>query len=92
MFPKALVPIPKVEVCRNVWTFAVPEMFAEVANMFVVVTEFETYTLPRTLRAFPKALVPIPKLEVTKRARTFVAPEMFAEVAKTFVVIIEFDM
>jgi hypothetical protein len=29
------------EVARRVWTFAVPETFAEVAKMFVVKTEFE---------------------------------------------------
>jgi hypothetical protein len=42
VFPKALVPIPKLEVRIRAWTFAVPEIFAEVAKMFVVVTEFET--------------------------------------------------
>ena len=42
VFPKALVPIPKLEaVVINVWTFTVPEMFAEVAKMFVVVIAFE---------------------------------------------------
>ena len=85
------MPIPIDEATNSVWTFAVPKTFAEVAKTFVVVTEFETYTLPRTLRAFPKALVPIPKLEVTRRAWTFAVPDIFAEVAKMFVVVIELD-
>jgi hypothetical protein len=90
-FPKAPVPIPKLEVARKVWTFAVPETFAEVAKMLVVKTEFEAYTLPATLRAFPKAPVPTPKLELTRRFRTFAVPAMFAEVAKMLVVKTEFD-
>jgi hypothetical protein len=79
------------EVTRRVWTFAVPVTFAEVAKMFVVVTAFEAYTFPRTLRVFPKALVPIPKFEVTLRVWTFAVPETFAKVAKMFVVVIEFE-
>ena len=91
VFPAAIVPIPKLEVTRRVWTFAVPVTFAEVAKMLVVKTEFDTYTLPATLRVFPKAPVPIPKFEVARRVWTFAVPETFAEVAKMFVVKTEFE-
>ena len=40
-FPKALVPIPKLDVTRRVWTFAVPETFEEITKMFVVVIALE---------------------------------------------------
>jgi hypothetical protein len=68
-----------------------PETFAEVAKMLLVKSEFETYTLPATLKAFPKAPVPIPKLEVARRVWTFAVPETFAEVATMFVVMIELE-
>ena len=85
------MPIPKLEVARRVWTFAVPETFADVAKMFVVVTAFEAYTFPIMLKVFPAAIVPIPKLEPMRNVWTFIVPEMFAEVAKMFVVVIEFE-
>ena len=75
--------MPTFEDARNVPTFAVPVMFAEVAITFGVQKLFENHAFPWTVR-FALAAVPMPTFEDAIKVPTFDVPVMFAEVAITF--------
>ena len=74
------------ELAISVCVLAVPVTFAEEATTFVVVMEFETYTLPWTLKAFAFGAVPIPMFDVTTSENVLATEEAFALATTTFVV------
>jgi len=70
---------------------AVPETFATELNRLGVVTEFEMYTFPWTVRAFAFGAVPTPIFETTTRENVFSTPETFVLTTMAFVVVSVFD-
>jgi len=66
-------------------------VFTLVAKTFVIVTEFEATTLPRTLSFAPPALTPRLIAEIWARFVTFANRVTFAVVAVMLVVVTAFE-
>ena len=84
------MPIPIFEVAMRIWVLAVPETFATELNRLGVVSAFEMYTFPWTVRAFAFGAVPTPIFDVT-RENMLATPETFTLVTMAFVVVSVFD-